>query len=123
MRPATQQFPRPDADLLQEINDTYMLAVRTGDARLLQPYLSEDFLNTNPDNSLVNRADFLKRLDKPVANLTAHDVRIRLLGDVAIVHGRTTFDKSDGQLGNGRYTDVYERRDGRWMCIAAHVSR
>ena len=123
MRPATKIAPQQDSDRLREINEEFILAVRAGDPKRFQPYLSEDFLNSNPDTSLVDRAAFLKQIARPVANLAAHDVRIRLLGDVAVIHGRTTYDKPDGQPGHGRYTDVYARRDGRWLCIAAHVTR
>ena len=48
---------------------------------------------------------------------------IRFLGDVALIHARTTYTKTDGQPGAGRYTDVWARRAGRWVCIAANVTR
>ena len=65
-------------------------------------------------------ARFLERTALPVtiANLTAHDVRIRLIGDVAIIHARTSF-RTDGRAGSGRYTDVWARRDGRWLEVVA----
>ncbi len=87
--------------------------------------LAEDFLNSNPDGSLADRAGFLAQIARPaaIANLTAHDVRIRLLGDVALIHARTTYTKADGSAGAGRYTDIWQRRDGRWLCVAAHVTR
>jgi len=31
--------------------------------------------------------------------------------------------KPGGQAGVGRYTDVWQRRQERWLCVAAHVSR
>jgi hypothetical protein len=50
-------------------------------------------------------------------------MNVRLLGDFAIVHARTTFTLADGRAGAGRYTDVWARRDGRWLAISAHVAR
>ena len=47
---------------------------------------------------------------------------VRLLDDVALVHARTTF-LDEGRPRRGRYTDVWARRDGRWVAIAAHVTR
>jgi hypothetical protein len=29
----------------------------------------------------------------------------------------------DGKPGSGRYTDVWARRNGRWLAVSAHVSR
>jgi hypothetical protein len=42
---------------------------------------------------------------------------------VALIHARTTYTKEDGRAGAGRYTDIWQRRDGRWLCVAAHVTR
>jgi ketosteroid isomerase-like protein len=58
-----------------------------------------------------------------VSDFEAEGVRIRLLGDVAIIHGRTVYTKPDGRPGAGRYTDVWSRRRGRWLCVAADVTR
>jgi hypothetical protein len=29
----------------------------------------------------------------------------------------------DGNTGSGRYTDVWAKRNGRWLAVSAHVSR
>ena len=50
-------------------------------------------------------------------------MHVRLLGDVAIVHARTTFTTVKGEEGASRYTDVWARRDGRWVAVAAQVTR
>ena len=58
-----------------------------------------------------------------ITHLAAHDINIRLLGDVAIIHARTTYTLADGAQGSGRYTDVWAKRNGRWLAVAAHVTR
>jgi len=114
-----------DVPILEELNEGYMRSVQMSDGRWFDAHLAQDFLNSNPDGSLVDRAGFLKQIGQPTAisNLTAHDVRIRIMGDIAIIHGSTTYNKADGQQAAGRYTDVWARRDGRWLCVAAHVTR
>ena len=99
--------------------------MQDGDVRRFDEILAEDFLCSNPDGSLVDRERFLQQTARPVtiANLQAHDVNVRLLGDFAIIHARTTFTQPDGQTGAGRYTDVWGRRDGRWLALSAHVTR
>ena len=52
-----------------------------------------------------------------------HDVLIRILGDFAIIHARTSYQKPDGSQGAGRYTDDWQFRGGRWQCVSAHVTR
>jgi ketosteroid isomerase-like protein len=114
-----------DLDTLAALNHDYIQSVQNSDVRRFDEILAEDFLCSNPDGSLVDRQAFLTQTARPVtiANLAAEDVQIRLLGDFAIIHARTTYRKADGQPGFGRYTDVWARRNGRWLAISAHVTR
>ena len=110
---------------LQELNRNYIRSVQESDVRWFESNLADDFLNSNPDGALVDRAGFLAQIAKPttISDLRCEDVRIRVAGDMAIIHARTTYRKSDGQAGAGRYTDIWAKRQGRWLCIAAHVTR
>ncbi|HEX8166284.1 MAG TPA: nuclear transport factor 2 family protein [Beijerinckiaceae bacterium] len=114
-----------DHATLLRLNRDYIDAVQNGDVRRFEEILAEDFLCSNPDGSVVDRAGFLAQTARPVAirGLAAHDVRLRIMGDVALIHARTSYVKADGAPGAGRYTDVWARRDGRWLCVAAHVTR
>ena len=114
-----------DLQTLQKLNRDYVDSVQNSDVRRFQEILAEDFLNTNPDGTLVDRPGFLAQIAKPaaVSGLKAEDVQIRILGDVAIIHARTAYRKAGGEPGKGRYTDIWARRDGRWLCVAAHVTR
>ena len=114
-----------DRDALIALNRDYVRSVQRGDVGRFDQILAEDFMCTNPDGSLVDRAGFLAQTARPVtiADLEAHDVDLRILGDVAIVHARTTYTLPDGRQGDGRYTDVWARRDGLWLAVAAHVTR
>jgi hypothetical protein len=58
-----------------------------------------------------------------ISNLEASDVKVRIMGDVAIIHVRTTYVLPDGRVGSGRYTDVWARQNGRWVAVSAHVTR
>ena len=114
-----------DLQTLHKLNRDYVDSVQNSDVRRFEEILADDFLNTNPDGSFVDRSGFLAQIAKPVAisGLKAEDVQIRLLGEVAIIHARTSYLKPDGQAGKGRYTDIWARRSGRWLCVAAHVTR
>jgi len=114
-----------DHDILVGLNRDYIDAVQGGNVRRFDEILAEDFVCTNPDGSFIDRAAFLKQTAQPVTikDLAAHDVNIRILGDAAIIHARTTYRRPDGALGAGRYTDVWARRGGRWLAVAAHVTR
>ena len=115
----------PDLQTLVALNDDYIRSVQTSDVQRFREILADDFLCSLPDGSLVDRERFLQQTALPVtiSNLQAHDVEVRLMGDFAIVHARTTFTAQDGNPGAGRYTDVWARRDGRWLAVSAHVTR
>ncbi len=121
----TPSASRTDLDSLLELNDDYIRSVQTSDVRRFDEILADDFLCSNPDGSLVDREGFLKQTALPVkiSGLAAQDVNVRLLGDVAIIHARTTYTGPDGRPGSGRYTDVWARRQGRWLAVSAHVTR
>ena len=110
---------------LAALNEDYIHSVQHSDVKRFGEILSDDFLCSNPDGSLIDRAQFLRQTAVPVtiANLKAHDVNVRLMGDVAIIHARTTYTLADGRAGAGRYTDVWARRGGKWLAVSAHVTR
>jgi ketosteroid isomerase-like protein len=114
-----------DVEMLARLNTDYVDAVQHSDVDRFREILADDFLCSLPDGRLLDRTAFLEHTAQPVTvrNLAAHDVRIRIIGDVALIHARTSFDRADGGRGAGRYTDVWARRDGRWLAVAAHVTR
>ena len=114
-----------DHDTLRILNDGYIRSVQAGDVAWFREHLADDFYCSNPDASLVDKAGFLAQTARPVTirDLSISDVQIRDLGDVAIIHARTHYKTADGTPHSGRYTDVWARRDGRWLAVSAHVTR
>ena len=121
----TETATRRDLDELTALNRDYIHSVQHGDVRRFDEILAEDFLCSNPDGSLVDKNQFLAQTARPmtITGLSAHEVRVRVLGDIAIIRARTNYTTSDGEQRNGRYTDVWARRDGKWLAVSAHVTR
>src|SRR5713101_8977377 len=94
----TETTTRSDLDALTALNRDYINSVQHGDVRRFDEILAEEFYCSNPDGSLVDRKGFLAQTARPVtiSNLEAHDVLIRILGDVAIIHARTSYTLPDG---------------------------
>jgi ketosteroid isomerase-like protein len=121
----TESSAAADLDLLQELNRNYLRSVEHSDVDWFDANLADDFLNSNPDGTLIDRAGFLAQIGKgsTVTNIEGSDVRIVRRGDFAFIHARTTYRRADGSPGAGRYTDVWWKRGGRWLCVSAHVTR
>lgn len=116
---------REDLDALTALNRDYIRSVQEGDVRRFDEILADDFVCSNPDGALVDRRQFLEQTARPVTirGLDIEDVRIRILGDVALIHARTRYRTAAGEERQGRYTDVWARRNGRWLAVSAHVTR
>jgi ketosteroid isomerase-like protein len=114
-----------DLDELASLNRDYVASVQNSDVKRFDEILAADFYCSNPDKSLVDRAGFLRQTAVPVTirNLQAHDVKIRIMGDFAIIHAGTSYTMLDGKRAAGRYTDCWARQNGRWLAVSAHVSR
>jgi ketosteroid isomerase-like protein len=110
-----------DLKTLTALNRDFVASVQKGDVKRLDEIFADDFMVSTPDGSLLNKAEYLKLVAQPVtiSGLEAEDVRIRLLGDFAIIHARFNSRSADGKERRGRYTDNYARRNGNWVAVAA----
>jgi ketosteroid isomerase-like protein len=124
---AIEAMPEADSDLntLTQLNLEYVRSVEERDVSWFDRQLAPDFMNSNPDGTLVDRQGFLSQVSRGagVSQLEAHDVIVRVIGDLAIIHARTTFKLPSGKPGGGRYTDIWSCQGKRWLCVAAHVTR
>ena len=116
---------KSDLNTLLKLNQDYIRSVQTSDVERFKEILADDFLCSLPDGSIIDRERFLDQTALPVkiSNLDVEDVNVRLMGDFAIIHARTTYIASDGRPGAGRYTDVWARRNDAWVAVSAHVTR
>ena len=114
-----------DLEALKALNLDYVRSVDGANVGWFDEHLAPDFMNSNPDGSLVDRQGFLEQIARgaSVSDIEAHDVLIRIIGDLGIIHARTTYKTPAGKAGGGRYTDIWSRREGRWVCVAAQVTR
>ena len=114
-----------DTEILEQLNEQYMRGLRGSDVAWFESHLAPDFMNRGPDGILASRQAFLGLVAQPFAlrDFRAVDVTVRLFGDVSVIHGRTVYVKPGGEPGQGRYVDIWQRRGGRWLCIAADVVR
>jgi ketosteroid isomerase-like protein len=114
-----------DRETLEALNHQYVKSVQDKDVAWFDQNLSPDFMNTASDGMLSDRKIFLEQISRGtgVSKILEEDVLIRIIGDTAIIHAATVFTTNAGAEGRGRYTDIWSKQNGRWLCVAAHVSR
>ena len=114
---------KSDLEILTQLNADFVASAQNGDVRRFEQILAEDFMASLPDFLLRDKKQFLDMMaaPRPFTQLKADEVRVRLLGDFAIIHAHMTLRTADGVQRQGRYTDDWQRRDGKWLCVAANA--
>jgi ketosteroid isomerase-like protein len=112
-----------DLKELEALNREYVRSAITSDVAWFERHLAADFVCSNPDGSLVDRSGFLRQtaLPRGISDLELHDVMVRIMGDFALIHARTTFSR-EGQTGSNRYTDAWRREPGGWAAVSAQIT-
>ena len=127
---ATAGFGGPADAELKAIEQQWMDAYMKGDAAALKNIEAEDFTIVEPDGTVSTKADDLKSVtDKKfvLKSATMSDFKCRMLGDNhALV--TATFKMSGSEDGNefsGEYRgmDVFEKKDGKWVAVAAQLTK
>jgi ketosteroid isomerase-like protein len=108
---------------LHDLNAEYIRAYVESDADWYREHLSDDFVCTLSNGQRIDKTEFLRRTEEGPdrTDMTYDEIDVRLLGDVALVHGVTHYNR-DGSPGSTRYTDVWQFRDGRWQAVAAQLT-
>jgi len=110
-----------DLAILEQLNNDYVHSDQFNDVKRFSEFLAEDFIVQLPGVTR-NRAEYLEYIAKPrpFKDLAVHDVNIRILSDVALIHGRSTYTMlADGTEQEALYTDAYQKREGTWVCVSA----
>ncbi|MFF3257496.1 nuclear transport factor 2 family protein [Actinacidiphila glaucinigra] len=110
-----------DLRILEQLNNDYVHADQFNDVQRFSELLGEDFVVQTPGITR-DRAEFLEYIAKPrpFKDLAVHDVKIRILSDVALIHARATYTMlADGAAQEALYTDTYQKREGGWVCVSA----
>ena len=111
---------------LSGLENKWVEAAKKGNAAGVAPLLADNFIATDADGSVHNKAQTLARIKtgKWETNQIS-DVKVAAYDGASVVTG-TWVGKgtSDGKPVNAqeRWTDTWVTRNGRWQCVASHSS-
>lgn len=111
-------------------------AVSERDIDFLERVMPDDYVRTDTIGKMTDRARLLKYFAQQKAKPTFRyvslkhpNMKVRVVGNMALVTNdsiaETTSSETSGAesiIDKGRYTGVFEKRNGRWMVIAEHDS-
>jgi ketosteroid isomerase-like protein len=98
------------------------------DAGVLDAMIGSEFVNTEYDGEVSDKAKFLADIKDPQFRptvLTIQDLKVTMYGDSAVVvgiyHTKGTYQGKPYEH-FGRFTDTWVYSSGRWQCVASHTS-
>lgn len=126
-RAATDTAQAQDVDFAQ-IEQQLARAWVEADRAAVDRIIADDWTTTTITGEVLTRGEVMASMfregAKPIAAMTIDDLRVRPLGSVAIVTGRTTARAIGGNTNVVlRFTDVFTLRDGRWQIVASQGTR
>jgi uncharacterized protein (TIGR02246 family) len=115
-------------NLLTQYSTEWAEAIKNKDGDAVDRLLSPDMIYQNADGSIQTKGDLIRGISEfmyQIKSFSIEDLKVNLVGnDIAIVTGgggQVWIDK-DGEekLYNSRFTNVWKRQSGKWLCIAGH---
>lgn len=122
-----QQVAQHVEQLLLGIGQEIFSAIQRKDAESFGRFLADDFVHRSRDGAATGKADFLRgvrELPVEILSISGENERVDVYGEVAVVTGvqRAEWRQGDGAEGVslGAFTDVFCRREGKWMLVLAY---
>ena len=117
-----------DASKLIALENAWNQAQLHHDAKALNNLVSDGFVYTDYDGTVMNKAEFLADLKDPDyrATLIANDeARVISYTNAAIVvgtyHSKGTYKRQPFDH-YGRFTDTWLYQNNKWQCVASHTN-
>ena len=105
---------------LEDLEQARSEAIRDGSLAALRRIYADDFQGVTTTGALVDKERLMavfQSVDPRVA-YTNGDIRVRVLGEVALVSGLVTGRAGGEVVSAFRYLHVYVQREGRWQLTA-----
>jgi len=118
-----------DEKAVLKANESFDKAVVDRDVDAYTRIVADDFVFTDHKGVVTNKAEEIEKLKnrkiKFVSGISS-DVRVKWLGETAVVTGRfdARFKDANGKehAFTERYTAVFTKRKGKWLMVAEHAS-
>ena len=122
-----QAVPNPAvARELERIEQQLAITWQNRDCAGWGALLADDWSVTHINADVITKAQAMEmcRTGPPVVS-KVDELAVRSYGDVAIVTGRTIASTTDDRPVSVRlrFTDVFVRRDERWLVVASHATQ
>lgn len=109
---------------LQSMEDAYAKAQIARDADGVVKYYADDAVSHAPNKPAARGKAAILALTKEqmAADTTSTSIQFEVVdvfaqGNLAVEVGKSTTTHQDGSKTTGKYISVFEKRNGKWLCI------
>jgi uncharacterized protein (TIGR02246 family) len=129
--PVQAKQPKVDSDAaisqtLQAIEQAWLNAEKNHDAAAFERVVADDWIAITPEGKSQTKAERAAEIKaSPIASATLGDMKVRVFGDTAVVTGTDDeITMKDGKKSSDHYvwTDVFVKRDGKWLAVASQTA-
>jgi uncharacterized protein (TIGR02246 family) len=113
-----------DVDAIKQLNEDWIANYVKKDKTTFDRIFAEDFVLINPAGKKMTKQEILAQPAQPISEAHVEFAEVQIHGPIGLIHAKCSFTMLvDGKESKGStdYLDVYEKRNGRWWAIAAHV--
>ncbi|MGL4314197.1 MAG: nuclear transport factor 2 family protein [Sphingomonas sp.] len=118
-----------DEAKLKAIEVAWGKALIKGDTKALKSFTAPEWTLQSSAPKPATRAESINDVatgKQKMASYSVRDMRVKVIGDIAIVMGyddeKSSYDGKDTS-GTYSFTDVFQRRGGKWVAIATQVGK
>jgi uncharacterized protein (TIGR02246 family) len=126
--PAGELATSPDMGAIkteiQAIENAFAAGMDAGDADAVVAYYGDDALSLDNNGPMLSgkeaiKAGIVKNIAESGKNKTSFEVvDVKASGDLVVEVGKsTTVDSTGAVIRTGKYLSVFEKRDGKYVCI------
>ena len=122
-----------DADDVKALELARFKAQETNDFATLERLLADDLVYTHSSGNVDSKAAYIDSLRSGKARylkIAPDDLKVRVVGDLALIHGRGVFTLEtnvNGQKGENplhlSFLDIWQKKNGKWQMIAWQSTR
>ena len=109
---------------IQALEDAYAAAENAKDVESILAYYADDAVNMPANEPIVVGKEAIReRLTRDLGNEDRHGSisfkveSIMAAGDLLVEAGSSIYTSEDGEQSMGKYISVFEKRDGKYVCI------
>ncbi|CAN5287811.1 hypothetical protein BH10PSE12_BH10PSE12_10620 [soil metagenome] len=113
----------PPAQIFKALIETRLAALRRGEASQILALLDTDYVNISDvgaRRTLKDMPAYIAMMSNPERTYTVRSVNARVMGDIALVDAEIGEQMMVGVVGGWRESDVFVRKDGRWLYLRRH---